>query len=83
MTSTAKEKFLQDLSEILEVDFSLLNETYVLDEQTWDSLAVVSCASSIHIYYGVFPSGAKLAQCKTVGDILLYIESLVKSSSNA
>jgi acyl carrier protein len=65
-----KTLLLTDLSELLEVDITLLNDDYVLDsEGHWDSLAIVSIIGAINQHYAVQVNGETLGNCQRVGEI--------------
>ncbi|MCP9268400.1 phosphopantetheine-binding protein [Xenorhabdus sp. XENO-1] len=65
-----KTLLLVDLSELLGVDITLLNDDYVLDsEGRWDSLAIVSVIGAINQHYAVQVNGEALGRCHQVGEI--------------
>ncbi|OKO99472.1 MULTISPECIES: phosphopantetheine-binding protein [Xenorhabdus] len=71
---------LADLSELLEVDITLLNDDYVLDpEGRWDSLAIVSVIGAINQHYSVLVNGEDLGRCQRVGEIfnLVFNQNIV------
>ena len=63
--------FLAELSTILEVPPSLLNEGEPLTNiKGWDSLAAVSFIALAHSKCGLVVRGDALAKCETVGDLV-------------
>lgn len=65
-----KHLLLEDLSELLEVNITLLHDDYKLNpEGSWDSLAIVSIIGAIDQHYGTQVNGASLACCERIGDI--------------
>lgn len=62
-------EFYEGLAEILEVEPSEITADFELEEDVWDSLAVVSTIALIDEVYDVTVKPESLADCKTVGDI--------------
>jgi acyl carrier protein len=63
------EKLLAGLADILEEDVEALGEDYELDEENWDSMALLEAISLIDGEFGVTVSAKALAACKTVGAV--------------
>ena len=70
-----KQAFLEDLSNILDVEASELNDNYPLNEGNWESLAVVGAISAIDEYFDVIIDGEALAKCASVGELLQLIQN--------
>ncbi|MEQ1974474.1 phosphopantetheine-binding protein [Xenorhabdus sp. SGI240] len=65
-----KTLLLADLSELLEVEITLLNDDYILNsEGRWDSLAIVSVIGAINQHYAVQVNGEALGRCQRVGEL--------------
>jgi acyl carrier protein len=65
-----KAALLKELAGILEVEESELEEHFVLTEERWDSLALISTIAAIDDLFGVSINGKELRDLKTVGEIL-------------
>lgn len=62
-------EFYEGLAEILEIEPSDVTPELALDDDNWDSLAIVSAIALIDEVYDKTVSGDALAACKTVGDL--------------
>lgn len=63
------QEFYEGLAEILEVAPETIKPELTLEEEQWDSMAVISCVALIDEVYGQLISGSSLTTCKTVADI--------------
>lgn len=57
------------LADIFEIDQSEINSETTLDEEGWDSLAMVSTIALFDELYGKEVNINALKQCQTVGDL--------------
>ncbi|KIL35415.1 hypothetical protein SD71_14035 [Cohnella kolymensis] len=74
--------FIAELTDLLEVEPSEFNDTYVLEEnENWDSLAHVSVVAMIDEHFGLSLEYRDLRHCKTLGELLKLIEA--KTASHA
>lgn len=71
--------FLEDLANLFEVDTSELKENYELNEDNFDSIAVVSTIALIDEHFEVTVKGKELSNVKTIGEILCLITEAKKS----
>jgi len=69
-----KEKLLNELAQLLEVDVDKLSDSYELDTNALDSLVVVSIIAIIDITYAVRIQGSDIEKCNTLKDIFNLIE---------
>jgi acyl carrier protein len=72
-------EFYEGLAEILEIEPGEVSPEMALEENAWDSLAIVSTIALIDEVYDRSVSADALADCRTVSDI----EKLVASSVGA
>ncbi|MGE4522970.1 MAG: acyl carrier protein [Acetobacter sp.] len=63
------QEFYEGLAEILEVAPETIKPELTLEEEQWDSMAIISCVALIDEVYGQLISGSSLTACKTVADI--------------
>ena len=66
-------EFLEELAELMEVDNSLTPETSLSDMEEYDSLAIMSLIAFIDDNFNATFSGEKLAELKTVNDLISLI----------
>ncbi len=71
------DEFLEEFADVLEAEVDELNDGYDLDEEVWDSLAVVSTLALIDEYFEVVVDAKKLEQCKTVGQVIGLVKANV------
>ncbi|MBO1327383.1 acyl carrier protein [Acetobacter suratthaniensis] len=71
------QEFYSGLAEILEVEPETITPDFKLDEEQWDSMAIISCVALIDEVYGQLVSGSALVECKIVADI----QNLVSKSA--
>ena len=71
------QEFYSGLAEILEIEPKAITPDFKLDEEQWDSMAIISCVALIDEVYGQLVSGSALVECKTVADI----QNLVSKSA--
>ena len=62
--------FLQDIADLLEVDAAELNQAYELNEDNFDSVAVVSTIALIDEHFDLTVKGRELANVKSIGELL-------------
>lgn len=72
--------FLQDVATLLEVDPADLKETFELNEDNFDSVAVVSTIALIDEHFDLTVKGRELANVKSIGELLALIESAKKGN---
>jgi acyl carrier protein len=74
-------EFYEGIAEILEVDTEAINSSFNLHsgEAPWDSLAVVSVIALIDEVFNILVDGQALANCATVADIEMLVESTKKN----
>lgn len=63
-------KFLNSLSDVLEISNSSLNYESKLEEINWDSLSVIGCISIVDDLFEVRLSGEDLSNSSSVKDII-------------
>jgi len=63
-------EFISELAEALEIDEENLSLDSKLSELNWDSLAIISAISIADKCFDVVISIEKLAECKTINDIV-------------
>lgn len=68
------EVFLKDLAELLEVEPEDLHKDFILDDDNWDSLEIVSAIALIDMHFDITIEGKVLRDCKNVGSLLDIIE---------
>ncbi len=66
-------KFKSDFAEIIDIDEELVNPDLALDEDIWDSLAVISTAALIDEEYEKIIDGDALTNCKSVKELMALI----------
>jgi acyl carrier protein len=70
--------FYEGLAEILEIDVAQVTPALNLQEQSWDSLAIVSTIALVDDCFNVLLDGQSLGKCETVADIEKLIEASKK-----
>lgn len=66
-----KSAFLRSLDEMLELEPGTLTGSEVLATlEMWDSLAIISFIALVDEQYGIVVEGERLAQAKTVDDLI-------------
>jgi acyl carrier protein len=75
VSEVAQSRFRQGLSGILSVPEVLLTPEFELNERNWDSVVVISVIALIDDTYGVTVPAARLAGCRSLGEILALVES--------
>lgn len=70
--------FYEGLAEILEIDVAQVTPALSLQEQAWDSLAIVSTIALVDDCFNVLLDGQSLGNCDTVADIEKLIEARKK-----
>lgn len=71
----AHQAFLNDLADVLEVDVAELTGNFELNDSNWTSLAFISAIALIDEHFNKIVSGEKLANCKTISNLLDLIEA--------
>lgn len=71
----SKEAFLVNLALVFEVDTDVLNDSYELNSDNWDSVNVVSTIGLIDQYFGITLRGTVLEHCRTLGELFELIDS--------
>lgn len=69
-----KEKFLEDLAEILEEE-SVQENDVLADFEAWDSLSILSIISYVSENYKKQLKNEEIRSQETVGDLFTYIEN--------
>jgi len=68
-------KLVEIIAEALEIDKSVAENDLKLDpEDNWDSIALLSVIASIDEEFDIQLDGDKLAECRSISDILKLIE---------
>lgn len=75
----SKDKFLEDLAAILEVEPCDLNDEFPLTTDNWDSLAIVASVVLIDEQFAVSIRGETLRNCTKVGELWQAIEQALSS----
>ncbi|MGJ7919526.1 hypothetical protein [Neobacillus sp. LXY-4] len=66
-----KEKFLEELGHLLEVERAeLTNNYYLEDNENWDSLALISVIVMFDEHFQQTVSNEAIRECIVVGDLL-------------
>jgi len=65
--------FLQDMADLLEVDAALLKDDYELNEENFDSVAIVSTIALIDEYFDITVKGRELIAVKSIGELISLI----------
>lgn len=69
-----KEKFLEDLAEILEEE-SVQESDVLADFEAWDSLSILSIISYVSENYKKQLKNEEIRSQETVGDLFSYVEN--------
>lgn len=70
-----KEKKMEIIADILELEVSELKEDMLLDElETWDSVAVLSVISVMDENFGKLPHASEIIKCKKISDLLAIMQ---------
>lgn len=64
-----QDKFLNILSEVLEIDADDIHENIELDEDNWTSIAIISFIDEIFQEYDIELNGEELENIKTIKDL--------------
>lgn len=72
------QEFLEDMSAILEVEVDELHDNFALDNDNWNSLAIVSAIVLIDEQFGLAIPGEKLRSCKSLGNLWALIKEAQK-----
>jgi len=64
-----QEKFLNILSEVLEIDLDDISEDLKLDEDNWTSITIISYIDEIFQEYDIELNGEDLENIKTIKDL--------------
>tara|TARA_B100000212_G_C27358745_1_gene527160 strand:- start:1 stop:225 length:225 start_codon:yes stop_codon:yes gene_type:complete len=68
-------KLVEIIAEALEIDKSVAGNDLKLDpEDNWDSIALLSVIASIDEEFDIQLDGDKLAECRSISDILKLLE---------
>lgn len=70
--------FLEQMAEVLQVQPEEISVDFELDEQNFDSLALISTISLIDEHFGVTVNVDRLMNCKRIQDILDLVKEKVK-----
>lgn len=70
-----QQAFLVKLAVVLEVDGSLLNEDFTLNDENWDSLAHLSTLALIDEMFGVTVPVKDLTKCKSIRHLVALVRS--------
>lgn len=62
--------FLNDLAALLETSPGSINQDYPLNDQNWDSVAVISGIALIDKHFHKTVPGDALSSCTSVGELL-------------
>lgn len=65
--------FKSEFAEIIDVDTDMVTPDLVLDDNNWDSLAIVSTAALIDDEYDKIIDGEALTNCKSVKELMALI----------
>lgn len=66
-------KFKSDFAEIIDIDEDLINPDMALDDDIWDSLAVISTAALIDEEFDKIINAEALTNCKSVKELMALI----------
>ncbi|MGI6790908.1 acyl carrier protein [Aminivibrio sp.] len=69
----SQKAFLEDIAALLEVNASELTDTFELNEDNFDSVAVVSTIALIDEHFDITVRGRDLTNVKSVGELLALI----------
>lgn len=61
--------FYESIADILDINKNDLKDDFILDENNWDSLAIISTAAAIDEIYGIEINGNDLENCKNFKDL--------------
>lgn len=75
-----REKLLNEMANVMEIDICELRDNYDLKGHGLDSLLVVSMIAAIDIIYDVRVQGSDIDRCETVRDVFNLIEFKQKAS---
>ena len=76
-----KEAFLESLSDVLGVSKEKLSEDFELNEDNWDSIAIVSTIAEIDEHFGVTVDTEALTECPSIGALLELIRLSLEQNS--
>ena len=68
------QEFIADLAAILEIEPEEVHNELVLNNDNWNSLAIVSAIVLIDEHLGIAIEGDKLRACSSVGELLSLIQ---------
>lgn len=71
--------FFEDLAAILEVEPGELQPDFVLNQENWNSLSIVSTIVLIDEYFSIAIPGENLRECKSLGELW----QLIKDATNS
>ena len=69
-------EFLSKLADALEIEVNTLSIDTSLSSLDWDSLAIISTIALVDECLGEVISAEKIAECKTIGDIVGLAEKI-------
>ena len=75
------EAFMVGLTEVLQIDE--VGPGIVLNDENWDSLAIMSAIALIDEHYNLTVSGKALQGCSSVADLLSLVHSTVAERERA
>ena len=76
-----KNRVLEDMSELFEVDLDSLTDNYLFDSDLWDSLAVASTVASVHKHYRILIKGNELMTKTRLGQVFEIIDQTMAARS--
>ncbi len=76
LSSEKIKEFLSKLADALEVDANAICIETRLSSINWDSLAIISTIALVDECLGEVISAEKIAECKTIGDIVGLAEKI-------
>jgi acyl carrier protein len=76
-----REIFMSAMAETLGLNIDEVNETTVLDDNNWDSLAHMAAISAIDERFGVTISAKELTGARTVGELMQLVQQTLPRES--
>jgi acyl carrier protein len=70
------DEFGRGLAEILDIDQEILTPDLPLNEENWDSMAMISTIGLIDETYGITVPVERLTRCCSVGELTALIDSI-------
>ena len=68
-------EFIEELAEVFETEADEMKAEYQLNEENWDSMAIISTIALVDEHFEKMVDAKKLGKCQKLGDLFVLVET--------